>query len=65
MHIFAQIFETEKDQSIQKKEIIQKYGIDPMYLHLEITESAYAENPSQIISTVKDRPIVAPMKIIT
>ena len=34
--------------------LIQKYGIDPMYLHLEITESAYAENPSQIISTVKE-----------
>ena len=33
-------------------EITQKYGIDPSYLHLEITESAYAENPDQIISTV-------------
>ena len=32
--------------------ITQKYGIDPSYLHLEITESAYTENPSQIISTV-------------
>ena len=33
-------------------EITQKYGVDPAYLHLEITESAYAENPDQIISTV-------------
>ena len=29
-----------------------KYGIDPSMLHLEITESAYAEKPDQIISTV-------------
>lgn len=31
-----------------------KYGIDPEYLHLEITESAYAENPTQIINTVEE-----------
>lgn len=30
----------------------EKYGIDPSYLHLEITESAYSENPGQIINTV-------------
>ncbi len=35
-------------------ELTQKYGIDPGYLHLEITESAYAENPGQIISTVEE-----------
>ena len=34
-------------------ELTQKYGIDPAYLHLEITESAYAESPGQIIDTVK------------
>ncbi|MDD6188515.1 MAG: EAL domain-containing protein [Clostridiales bacterium] len=34
------------------KKLTQKYGIDPVYLHLEITESAYSENPSQIIKTV-------------
>lgn len=33
-------------------EITQKHGVNPVYLHLEITESAYAENPEQIISTV-------------
>lgn len=32
--------------------LIQKYDIDPVYLHLEITESAYTENPNQIIRTV-------------
>lgn len=35
-------------------EITQKYEINPAYLHLEITESAYAENPGQIISTVNE-----------
>ena len=34
--------------------LIRKYGVDPAYLHLEITESAYAENPGQIISTVEE-----------
>ena len=29
-----------------------KYGIKPQQLHLELTESAYTENPGQIISTV-------------
>ena len=33
--------------------LVEKYGIEPAYLHLEITESAYAENPNQIISTVE------------
>ena len=33
--------------------LVQKYGVDPGDLHLEITESAYTENPSQIISTVE------------
>ncbi len=35
-------------------ELTQKYGVDPAYLHLEITESAYAENPGQIITTVEE-----------
>ncbi|MDY2629657.1 MAG: EAL domain-containing protein [Lachnospiraceae bacterium] len=34
--------------------LIKKYDIDPSYLHLEITESAYAESPGQIISTVEN-----------
>lgn len=32
--------------------LIQKYKIEPELLHLEITESAYTENPEQIIETV-------------
>ncbi|MGN1349819.1 MAG: putative bifunctional diguanylate cyclase/phosphodiesterase [Anaerovoracaceae bacterium] len=35
-------------------ELVIKYDIDPKYLHLEITESAYTENPDQIISTVDE-----------
>ena len=34
-------------------ELTQKYGVDPAYLHLEITESAYAENTGAIISTIQ------------
>lgn len=33
--------------------LTRKYGIDPKYLHLEITESAYTENPVQITGTVE------------
>lgn len=32
--------------------IIEKYDLNPSRLHLEITESAYTENPKQIIDTV-------------
>ena len=32
--------------------IIEKYDLDPSRLHLEITESAYTENPKPIIDTV-------------
>lgn len=31
---------------------VQKYGLPPSRLHLEITESAYTEDPKQIIETV-------------
>lgn len=34
-------------------EMVQKYGVSPSELHLEITESAYTENASQIINTVE------------
>lgn len=33
-------------------EIVSKYDLPPSRLHLEITESAYTENPKQIIETV-------------
>ena len=34
--------------------LTQTYGVDPAYLHLEITESAYTENSGQIISTAEE-----------
>ncbi|WP_295583554.1 EAL domain-containing protein [uncultured Oscillibacter sp.] len=33
--------------------IVEKYGLSPSRLHLEITESAYTENPHQIVETVR------------
>ena len=33
--------------------LIEKYEVDPKYLHLEITESAYSDNPGQIVSAVE------------
>ncbi|MDD6816828.1 MAG: EAL domain-containing protein, partial [Firmicutes bacterium] len=35
------------------RDLTEKYGIDPAYLHLEITETTYGENPNQLISTVE------------
>ena len=34
--------------------LIKKYDIDPQYLHLEITESAYTEHSEQIIDTIEE-----------
>ena len=48
----ANIFQTDLVDILL--EITQKYDIEPEYLHLEITESAYAENPGQIISAVDE-----------
>lgn len=33
--------------------LVQKYDINPKYLHLEITESAYTENPNQMMTTIE------------
>lgn len=34
------------------KQMVQQYGLSPSRLHLEITETAYTENPRQLIDTV-------------
>ena len=34
--------------------LINKYGIAPQYLHLEITESAYMTNPSMMLMIIED-----------
>lgn len=33
--------------------LVKKYDLKPAYLHLEITESAYMEDPGQLISTIE------------
>ena len=33
---------------------MEKYGVDPRYLHLEITESAYVGDASRIVETLKE-----------
>ncbi len=34
--------------------LLKKYDLDPAFLRLEITESAYTENPTQLLSILKD-----------
>ena len=48
----ADVYQSHLEDVLLK--LTQKYGVDHAYLHLEITESAYAENPNQIISTVEE-----------
>ena len=46
----ADIYNADLAQILMKT--VQKYNLPPSRLHLEITESAYTENPKQIIDTV-------------
>lgn len=46
----ADIFRSHLEDIFQT--LIEKYEIDPGYLHLEITESAYTNHPNQIINTM-------------
>ncbi len=46
----ADIYNADFAESLMK--MIEKYELSPSRLHLEITESAYTENPEQIIDTV-------------
>lgn len=41
------------DLPVLLTDMVKRYGILPQELHLEITESAYTENPEQIIKVVK------------
>ena len=34
-------------------ELVKRYGVDPVSLHLEITESAYTDNPELMLETIK------------
>ena len=46
----ADMFQADLAESVLS--LTKTYGIDPAFLHLEITESAYTENPNQLIRTV-------------
>lgn len=46
----ADIYQVDLSDILMK--MIQKYNLSPSWLHLEITESAYTEDPNQIIETV-------------
>lgn len=46
----ADIYNADISTTLMK--IVEKYGLSPSRLHLEITESAYTEDPRQIIDTV-------------
>lgn len=41
-----------EDLSIYFPKLIEKYELEPRWLHLEVTESAYSENPQQLIRVV-------------
>jgi len=46
----ADIYNADLSGTLMK--IVQEYGLSPSRLHLEITESAYTEDPGQIVETV-------------
>lgn len=43
-----------EDLSEYFPKLIEKYGLEPRWLHLEVTESAYSENPQQLIQVVTE-----------
>ena len=47
----ADVYQVDLAEVLMKT--VQKYNISPARLHLEITESAYTEDPDQIIRTVR------------
>ncbi len=46
----ADVYQTDLAELLLS--LVTRYGLDPSSLHLEITESAYTEDPDQIIRTV-------------
>ncbi|MDO4489340.1 MAG: EAL domain-containing protein [Eubacteriales bacterium] len=46
----ADVFQVNLKETLVS--LTKKYDVDPALLHIEITESAYAETPNQIIDTV-------------
>lgn len=48
----ADVYQPQLADIIRK--ITRRYGVEPACLHFEVTESAYAENASQILQTVEE-----------
>ena len=47
----ADIYQADLPEVLE--DLVKRYGLDPAQLHLELTESAYTENPERIIATVE------------
>lgn len=48
----ADVYQEDLPETMSK--LVAQYGIEPRQLHLELTESAYTENPNQIIAVVDE-----------
>lgn len=48
----ADVYQEDLPETMSK--LVAKYGVEPRQLHLELTESAYTENPNQIIAVVDE-----------
>ncbi|MDO4494019.1 MAG: EAL domain-containing protein [Clostridia bacterium] len=46
----ADVFHIDLAETITA--LTKKYGVSPAFIHLEITESAYTENPEQVVNAV-------------
>ena len=46
----ADVYQDDLTETL--RDLVDHYGVEPSQLHLELTESAYTENPSQILDTV-------------
>lgn len=47
----ADVYRDDLDDTLLR--LVEKHRIAPAHLHIEITESAYAENPGKIVNTVE------------
>lgn len=48
----ADVYQEDLPETLS--DLVKQYGIEPGQLHLELTESAYTENPGQIITMVDE-----------
>lgn len=48
----ADVYQEDLPETLSN--LVKQYGIEPRQLHLELTESAYTENPNQIVAMVDE-----------